>query len=218
MTFPQRAQDHEPALILARKWYQDGFALLQGRRPRPSPPHPIPERSGPLLPQKRFLIAPIDILALQGMVVGDCSWHGSVAPTSCPHFRESRPHHPLPIGSRLASPQSIASARFLRRDLNGLVGCGRLDGAQPFRGRVTGFVDVPRHRIGGHKTWSLGHAIVAGAAPQERHGTPTVAKAKRGLRSGSEAAEFEMGETVRKPGRITGRSGTLGKDRARLVT
>jgi hypothetical protein len=111
MTFPQRAQGHEPALILARKWYQDGFALLQGRRPRPSPPHPIPKRSGPLLPPKRFLIAPIDILAVQGMVVGDCSWHGGVAPTSCPHFRESRPHHPLPIGSSLASPQSIASAR-----------------------------------------------------------------------------------------------------------
>src|SRR5258708_25236824 len=111
MTFPQRAQGHEPALILARKWYQDGFALLQGKRPRPSPPHPIPKRSGPLLPPKRFLIAPIDILALQGMVVGDCSWHGNVAPTSCPHFRESRPHHPLPIGSSPASLRSIASAQ-----------------------------------------------------------------------------------------------------------
>jgi len=71
---------------------------------------------------------------------------------------------PLPNCNQLSRVRDI---KQLCRCFDRRVGVRRLDGAKQPGRHVTRQIDVPRHRICGHNTWSLSHAIVAVQLPRE---------------------------------------------------
>jgi hypothetical protein len=70
---------------------------------------------------------------------------------------------PLPNCDQLSRVRDI---KQLRRCFDRRVGVRRLDGAKQPGRHVARPIDVPRHRICGHHTWSLSHAIVAVQLPK----------------------------------------------------
>ena len=71
---------------------------------------------------------------------------------------------PLPNCDQLSRVRDI---KQLCRCFDRRVGVRRLDGAKQPGRRVARQIDVPCHRICGHNTWSLSHAIVAVQLPRE---------------------------------------------------